>query len=82
MDKFSTIHVDLVTEVTINREVKFRSVSMRDGYSNFSDAENDFILHSYTPPNPRKEMESKMNLKIDSDYIESIQDLLKTYWRL
>ena len=45
--KFSTIPGDLVTEVTINKEVKVRGGPMRGGYSISFDAENDFVLNSH-----------------------------------
>ena len=40
--KFSTIPEDLVTQFTINKEVKVRGEPMRGGYSISFDAENGF----------------------------------------
>ena len=45
-NKYSTIPGDLVTEVTINREVKVRGGSMRGRCSTAINAQNDFILNS------------------------------------
>ena len=52
--KFSTIPGDLVTEVTIYREVKVRGGPMRGGFSTRFDAENDFVLNSHILAELRK----------------------------
>ena len=44
---FSTIPGDLLTEVTINKEVKVCGGLMSRGYSGSFDAENDFVLNSH-----------------------------------
>ena len=61
----------MVTEVTINREVKVRGGPMRGGYSTTIDAENDFILNSHILTKLRKELKNKMNLKTDCNHKES-----------
>ena len=55
---------DLVTEVTINREV--RGGPMTGGCSTSFDAENDFVLNSHILAELRKEFKNKMRLKTAS----------------
>ena len=45
--KFSTIPGDLVTEVTVNQEVKIRDSPMRGGYSTSVETVDDFILNTH-----------------------------------
>ena len=45
--KFSTVPGDLVTEVTVNREVKNRSDPKRGGNSTSLEAVDDFILNTH-----------------------------------
>ena len=45
--KFSTIREVLVTENTVNQEVKIRGGLMRGGYRTSLEARNDFILNTY-----------------------------------
>ena len=59
---------DLVTEATINREVKVHGGPMRGGYSTSFDAENDFALNSLILAELRKELESKMRLETASTH--------------
>ena len=54
-NKFSIIPGDLVTEVTIKRQVKVRDGPMRAGYITSINAENNFILHSHILAKIRKE---------------------------
>ena len=54
--KVSTISGTLVTEVTINREVKVRGEPVRGGYSTSFDAENDFVLNFHILAELRKEL--------------------------
>ena len=63
---------DLVTEATINREVKVHGGPMRGGYSTSFDAENDFVLNSLILAELRKELKSKMSLKTASTHKEAI----------
>ena len=69
--RFSTIPGDLVTEVTINREVKIRGWPMRGEYSTSFDAENYFVLNSHILAELRKELKSKMGLKTASTHKET-----------
>ena len=59
---------DLVTEVTVNREVKVRGGPMRGGYSISFNAENDFVLESVILTELRKELNIKMRLKTASKH--------------
>ena len=68
---FFTIPGDLVTEVTINREVKVRGGPMRGGYSTSFDAENDFVLNSHILAKLLKELKGKMRLKTASTHKEA-----------
>ena len=70
-NKLSTIPGDLVTEFTINREVKVRDGPMRGGYSTYNDFENDFILNSHMFAKLRKELKNSVDLKADSKHKES-----------
>ena len=65
-EKFSTTPGDLLTEVTTNREVKVRRMPMRGGHSTSFDAESDFVLISHILAELRKELKSKIRLKIAS----------------
>ena len=67
---FFTIPGDLVTEITINREVKVRGEPMRGGYSTSFDAENDFLLNSHILAELRKELKGNMRLKTASTHNE------------
>ena len=62
---------DLVTEVTINREVKVRGGPMRGAYSTSFNAENGFVLKSLILTELRKELKSKMRLKTASKHKEA-----------
>ena len=44
---FSTIHGDLITEITINREVKVRGGPMQGGYSTSEQTTDTFIKTSH-----------------------------------
>ena len=70
---------DLVTEVTINREVKVRGGPVIGGYSTSVDADIDFVLNSHILAKLRKELENKLNLKTDSNHKESIPGEIKKH---
>ena len=59
----------MFTEVTINREVKFKSVLMSARYNRSIDAENNFILHGRT----------RHKVKIDSNHKESTHGEIKNH---
>ena len=61
--KFSTIPGDLVTEVTVNREVKIRGGPMRGGYSTSIEAVDDFILSTHSLAKLRRALKDKLDLK-------------------
>ena len=46
-EPFSTIHGDLITDTTINREVKVRGGSMRGDYSTSEETINYQSYHGY-----------------------------------
>ena len=61
-EPLSTIHGDLITEVTINREVKVRGYPMMGGYSP-SDKKNDaFIKTSHVMGKVRSKLKEQVNL--------------------
>ena len=68
--KFSTIPGDLVTEVTVNREVKIRSGHMRGSYSTTLEAVDDFILNTHALAKLRRGLKSRMNVKTSSSHKE------------
>ena len=59
--KFSSIPGDLVTEVTVNQEVKIRGSPMRDGYSTSVEAVGDFILNTHALAKLRRLLKNSMN---------------------
>ena len=68
--KFSTIPGDLVTEVTVNREVKIRGGPMRGGYSTSAEAVDDFVLNTHSIAKLRRALKHKMNMKTSSQHKE------------
>ena len=72
-NKILTIPRELVTEVTINREVKVRGGPMRGGQSTSIDAENDFILNSHM----LAELKNKINSKTDPNHKKLTTGCLK-----
>ena len=71
--KFSTIPGDLVTEVTVNREVKIRGGPMRGGYSTSEEAVDDFVLNTHSLAKLRRALKDKMNMKTSSQHKEFSQ---------
>ena len=66
--KFSAIPGDLVTEVTVNREVKIRCGTMQDGYSTSVEAIDDFILNTHCLAKLRRALKNRMNVKTSSNH--------------
>ena len=61
-EQFSTIHGDLMTEVTINRDAKVRGGSMMGGYST-SDKTNDaFVKTSHVMAKSRSDLTEQVHL--------------------
>ena len=61
-EPFSTIHGDLMTEVTINRDAKVRGGSMMGGYST-SDKKNDaFVKTSHIMAKSRSKLTEQVHL--------------------
>ena len=61
-EQFSTIHGDLMTEVTINRDAKVRGGSMMGGYST-SDKTNDaFVKKSHVMAKSRSKLTEQVHL--------------------
>ena len=59
---FSTIHGDLITETTINREVKVRGGPVRGGYSTSFEANDAFIKTSHLMAKIRGKLKEKLNV--------------------
>ena len=57
---FSTIHGDLITETTINREVKVRGGPMRGGYSTSEENTDAFIKTSHIMATVRSKLKEKL----------------------
>ena len=62
---------DLVTEVTINREVKVRGEPTREGFSTIFDLENVFVINSHILAELRKKLKNKMILGTTSTHKEA-----------
>ena len=71
--KFSTIRGDLVTEVTVNQEVKTRGGPMRDGYNTSVEDADDFILSTHSLAKLRRALKNRMNVKTSSNLKEFSQ---------
>ena len=68
--KFSTFPGDLVTEVTVNREVKIRGGLMRGGYSTSVETVDDFILNTHALAKLRRALKYRINVKTSSNHKE------------
>ena len=60
-EPFSTIHGDLITEVTINREDKVRGGPMMGGYSTLDKTNNAFIKTSHAMAKVRSKLKEQVN---------------------
>ena len=67
---FSTIHGDLITETTINREVKVRGGAMRGGFSTSKKANDTFIKTSHLMAKVRRKLKEKIHLLTSSVHKE------------
>ena len=77
--KFSTIPGDLVTEVTVNREVKVRGGPMRGGYSTSGEAVDDFVLNTHSIAKLRRALKNKMNIKTSNAHKEFSHGQIKLH---
>eukprot|EP00794_Sanderia_malayensis_P002977 gene2977-3431_t len=68
---FSTIHGDLITEVTINREVKVRGRPMQGGFSTNERTTDAFIKTSHIIANIRGKLKEKLNVLTSSVHKET-----------
>ena len=72
--KILTAPGDLVTEVTVNREVKNCGGPMRGGYNTFVEAVDGFILTKLTKQNILAKLQctvkNRMNVKTSSYHME------------
>ncbi len=68
---FSTIHGDLITEVTINREVKVRGGPMQGGFSTNERTTDAFIKTSRIIANIRGKLKEKLNVLTSSVHKET-----------
>ena len=67
-EPFSTIHGDLITETTINREVKVRGGPMRGGYSTFERTTDAFIKTSHLMAAIRRKLKEKLSYVTSSTH--------------
>ena len=77
--KFSTIPGDLVTEATVNREVKIRGGPMRGGHSTSVEAVGDFVLNTHVIAKLRRTLKNKMHLKTSCLHKECSQGQRKLH---
>ena len=68
--KSFTIPGDLVTEVTVNREVKIRDGPKRGGYRTSVEAVDDFILKTRALEKPLGALKSRMDVKTSCNHKE------------
>lgn len=66
----STIHGDLITETTINREVKVRGGPMQGGYSNNEEAMDTFIKTSHIMAKLRSLLKERLDVLTASTHKE------------
>ena len=67
-EPFSTIHGDLITETTINREVKVRGGPMRGGYSTSERTTDAFIKTSHLMAAIRRKLKEKLSYVTSSTH--------------
>ena len=67
---FSTIHGDLITECTINREVKVRGGPMRGGFSTSEDANDAFLKTSHVMAKIRSKLKERFAMLTSSVHKE------------
>ena len=68
-----TITGDLVTEVTVNRELKICGGPMHGGYSTSVEAIDDFILNTHALAKLRRALKNRTNVKRSRNYKEFSQ---------
>ena len=61
-DKFSTKHADLITETTVDWEVKVRGGPMQGGYSTDLDAMNIFVKNTHFIAKLRSVLKERIHL--------------------
>ena len=67
-DKFSTKHGNLIIEMTVNREVKFRGGPMKGGYSIDLDAMNIFVKNSHLLAKLQSALKERIHLLTSSKH--------------
>ena len=67
---FSTIHGDLITETTINKETKVRGGPMRGGFSTSEETNDAFIKTSHLMAKIRSALKEKLNVLTTSVHKE------------
>ena len=65
-----TIPGGLITEVTVNREVKNRDGPMRDSYKTSVEAIDGFILNTHAVAKLQRTLKNKMNVKTSTNHKE------------
>ena len=70
-EPFSTIHGDLITETTINREVKVRGGPMQGGYSTNEKATDTFVKTSHIMAKLRATLKERLNILTPSFHKET-----------
>ena len=69
-DKFSTVHGDLITETTINREVKVRGGPMQGGYSTSLKTTDAFIKTNHLMAKIRRKVKDRLKILTTSVHKE------------
>ena len=69
-EPFSTIHGDLITETTINREVKVSGGPMQGGYSTSEQTTDTFIKTSHIMAKFRATLKERLDILTSSTHKE------------
>ncbi len=74
---FSTIHGDLITETTINREVKVRGGPMQGGFSTDVKTVDTFMKTSHIVADLRGKLKERLNVRSSSSHKETTKGAKK-----
>ena len=81
-EPFSTIHGDLITEITINREVKVRGGPMQGGYSTSKQTTDAFIKTSHLMAKLRATLKDRLDILTSSSHQETTIGARKQHERM
>ncbi|KAG1692281.1 putative glutamate receptor [Nymphon striatum] len=76
---YSTIHGDLITETTINREVKVRGGPMQGGFSTDEKAVDTFVKTSHFMATVRVKLKERLNVLTQSVHKETTVGAIKRH---